>query len=333
MTPPSPAIPAVTGTVPVTGTAAGTGAVTGGWPGVGVVVPTRGDRPAGLAAAVAGVLAQDYPGEVTVTVVYDAPAPGPLPAGTGAGGRVRVLANNRTRGLAGARNTGILAAGGELVAFCDDDDTWQPGKLTAQVTALLADPAAELASCAITVCYQGASHPRLAGTTRVTREDLLRSRMVMVHSSTYLIRRTALQGDLGLLDEQIPGSQNEDWDLALRAAARHPVIHVDQPLVTVAWGTTSHYARQWQSRAAGLEWMLARHPAITATPRGAARVYGQLAFAAACQHHTAATLTWAARALRARWREPRALLALAVAARLTTGDRVQHHLHARGHGI
>ena len=45
----------------------------------------------------------------------------------------------------------------------------------------------------------------------------------MVHSSTYLVWRGALLDGIGLVDETIPGSQNEDWDLALRAARRHPI--------------------------------------------------------------------------------------------------------------
>ena len=70
------------------------------------------------------MLAQDYPGQLRVVVVYDRAEPDAEPNGS-----VTVLVNDRTPGLAGARNTGIVALETDLVAFCDDDDVWRPGKL------------------------------------------------------------------------------------------------------------------------------------------------------------------------------------------------------------
>jgi len=299
------------------------------WPSVGVVVPTR-DRPAQCRQALASILGQDYPGHLEIAVVFDQALPDP---GLEQPGRVRVLANDRTPGLAGARNCGILAVSADLVAFCDDDDVWLPGKLTAQVSALTAQPGAEFASCGITVRFEGRCTPRLAGADQVTHDDLLRSRMVMVHSSTYLARRDALLDGIGLVDESIPGGQNEDWDLALRAAARRPVVHVDRPLVQVSWGAGSHYSRQWQTKAAGLLWMLDRHQGIAASRAGAARVYAQLAFAYACLGSRAESLRWAGRAFRRNWHERRIPFALAVASGLVSGERILRVLHARGHGI
>lgn len=299
------------------------------WPSVGVVLPTR-DRPALLRAALAAVLSQDYPGRLRAVVVHDQSEPDP---GLADGDRVRVLANARTPGLAGARNTGILALDTELVAFCDDDDEWLPGKLTAQVTALRQSPGAEFASCGIVVDYGGSRTSRLAGRDMVSYGDLLRSRMVMVHSSTYVAVRAALTDGIGLLDEQIPGGVNEDWDLALRAARRRPIVHADAPLVRVAWGRSSYFARQWESQAESLQWMLARHPAIRGCRPGAARVYAQLAFACACLGRRREAGRWAARALRSNWHERRVPFALAVAAGLVSGDRVLRLLHNRGHGI
>src|SRR5207244_12331569 len=85
------------------------------WPDVGVLIPTR-DRPAQLRAALAAVRAQDYPGRVRTVIVHDRSEPD---RGLAGHGRVQVLVNHRTPGLAGARNTGVLALDTELVAFCD----------------------------------------------------------------------------------------------------------------------------------------------------------------------------------------------------------------------
>jgi len=299
------------------------------WPSVGVILPTH-DRPQLLRAALSSVLAQDYPGDIRAVVVHDRSEPDQSLAD---GDRVRVLANTRTPGLAGARNSGVDALGTELIAFCDDDDQWLPGKLRAQVTALREQPGAEFASCGIVVDFEGRPSERLVGRDQVTYDDLLRSRMVMVHSSTYLVRRAKLLDGIGLVDEGIPGSQNEDWDLALRAARRHPIVFADQPLVRVAWGNTSYFAQQWETKIDGLLWMLDRHPDIGSCRVGAARVYAQLSFFYACLGSKAEAWRWTRRALRSNWHERRVPFAAAVAAGLLSGETVLRHLNARGHGI
>ena len=300
---------------------------------VGVVVPTH-DRPELLRETLHSVLAQDTDRALDVVVVFDRAEPDRSLETLGTDRRrVRVVANDRTPGLAGARNTGILALDTELVAFCDDDDTWLPGKLTAQLARLDADPATELVTTAITVAFEGTETPRLAGTGTATHADLLRSRMAMLHSSTFLLRRPALLGELGLVDEAIPGSQNEDWDLLLRASARHPVAHVDEPLVRVRWGASSHFSRQWETRVSSLEWMLRRHPDLQTAGAGTARVYGQLAFGHAALGHRRDAVRWAGRATRVSWREPRSLFALAVASGAVSAESVMTTLHRRGRGL
>ncbi len=299
------------------------------WPSVGVVMPTH-DRPGPLRAALAAVIAQEYPGPLRAVVVYDRAEPDSRLAD---GDCVMVAANARTPGLAGARNTGVLMLDTDLVAFCDDDDEWLPGKLRAQVEAMRGRSAAEFASCGIVVDYAGASHPRLAGRAEITHADLLHSRMVMVHSSTYVARRDALIGSIGLVEETIPGSQNEDWDLALRAARRHPIVNVDAPLVRVVWTASSHYAREWETKADSLRWMLEHHPELAGCKPGAARVYAQLSFAYGCLGRRGDAYRWAWRALCSNWHERRVPFALAVAAGIVPGDTVLRHLNSRGHGI
>jgi glycosyltransferase involved in cell wall biosynthesis len=299
------------------------------WPSVGVVIPTR-NRPAQVRQAIASVLAQDYQGDVQVAVVFDGAKPDETLAD---GDRVLVLANDRTPGLGGARNCGILATSSELVAFCDDDDRWRASKLQLQVAAMQARNGAEFVSCGIAVEFEGRTTDRLAGTAEITHEDLIRSRMVMVHSSTYLARRAALIDGIGLVNENLPGGQNEDWDLALRAAARRPIVNVDQPLVEVAWGSGSHYETQWQTKAQSLLWMLEHHGDLVQSQAGAARVYAQLAFAYAAMGRRSESCRWMGKALRHNWLEPRVPFAAAVAAGLVSGDRVLRTLHARGRGI
>jgi glycosyltransferase involved in cell wall biosynthesis len=297
------------------------------WPSVGIVIPTR-DRPEQLRRSISAVLAQDYSGDLEVVVVYDGED---LPVGAEHDASVRRLRNGRRAGLAGARNTGILALDTDFVAFCDDDDTWLPGKLQSQVR-LLVESGAEFASCAITVDYAGTSTVRRAGTDRVCYDQLLRSRMVMVHSSTFVIRRDCLVGGLGLVDEEIPYGQGEDWDLALRAARRAPIVNIDEPLVRVSWSESSYFSEQWVSKLESLQWLLNRHPDLD-SGTGAARIYGQIAFSYAALGRRAEAGRWAMRGLRRNWREPRVPIALAVASGLVSSSTVLHLLHSRGHGV
>src|SRR5882757_8645226 len=93
------------------------------WPPVGIVIATR-ERPHLVRRALASVSEQDYAGPIRVVVVYDGVNPDWRLA-RGGQRPVLVLENWRTPGLAGARNTGVLAAGDcEFVALCDDDVTW-----------------------------------------------------------------------------------------------------------------------------------------------------------------------------------------------------------------
>jgi glycosyltransferase involved in cell wall biosynthesis len=300
-------------------------------PSIGVVLPTH-NRPELMRRAIESVLAQDYSGPLRVVVVFDRAEPD-MSLVRGGDRPVEVIANTRVPGLAGARNSGITALRTDLVAFCDDDDTWHPGKLRRQVQELAGASGAEMVTCAVEVDYDGQVSPRLAGQTRVGVGDLARSRMAMLHSSTFVLRRDALLGELGLVAEDAPGSQNEDWDLLLRASRRRPIVHVDEPLVRVLWGGTSLFASAYDTKIASLRWMLDRHPEIRASRVGAARVYGQLACWHAASGQRRAAVRWAGRAVRSHWREPRAVIAFAAAAGVVRVPTVLAALHKRGRGI
>jgi glycosyltransferase involved in cell wall biosynthesis len=300
-------------------------------PAVSAVLVTH-NRPQLMREALASILDQDYPGDIEVLVVHDNTEPDRSLIRDDPHRRVRVLTNERTSGLAGARNTGILAADHELVAFCDDDDTWLPGKLERQVRRLEQRPGAVFVTTAMAVVYDGVTTVRRAGRDVVTIREMARSRMAMLHSSSFVFRRSAMIDGFGLVDETLPRSMAEDWDLLIRAARMHPIEHVDEPLVSVRWGTTSYFNDSWQDKTEAHTWLLDRHPEIRADPVGAGLSYGKLAFGHAVLRHRRKALRYALRASRSNWREPRALLALAVVAGVP-GRTIQAALNRRGHGI
>ena len=307
------------------------------FPDVDVVVPTR-NRPVLLRATITSILGSDYPGSLRVLVVYDQSTPDQSLETDSALGlsdtrRVTVLTNTRTPGLAGARNSGLLAAKAELVAFCDDDDSWLQGKLRSQVDAMNAEPTAELACCGIDVQYGGTCHSRVLDQRTVTLTDLLRDRLTELHPSTFVMRRKAVVDGFGLVEEEIPGSYGEDYEFLLRAARSHPIINVPDVGVRVLWSKGSYFTARWATIRAALPWLLQRYPEFGDVPAGEARVMGQVAFATAADHERKDGARWAMKALRRRPTEPRAYLALGVAAGVLSPDWVLRQLHRTGRGL
>ena len=271
-----------------------------GWPLVSVIVPTRG-RPDLVRASIAGVTGQDYPGNIEIIVVHDQEPPDQrLVSLSAAGRRVAVLANSRTAGLAGARNTGVTAAAGELIAGCDDDDVWHPDKLRLQVARLRADPALLAVGSGLRLCLPaGRTADWPARAEVVSYRKLLRSRVKELHSSTLVMRREAFER-AGRYDEDVPGGFGEDYDWVLRLARAGRVGAVTAPLADISKDAGSWYAGRARGTAAGLEYLLAKHPDITASRRGHARLLGQIALARSMDGDRRAALGQAGRALR-RW--------------------------------
>ena len=299
-------------------------------PAVDVVIATR-NRPELLRQALAAVLGQSYPGEVDVIVVFDQTEPDRSLEQSGDGRRVTVVENSRKPGLAGARNSGILTGSSPLVAFCDDDDTWFPGKLALQVGSL-ADESALTSVSGIEIEYGDHRTSRVPSQDEMTVPQLVRSRVMAAHPSTVVVRREALLGPIGLVDEEIPGSHGEDYDWILRAAEAGGVVVVDQPLVRVLWGQ-SMFSQKWQTIIAATDYLLEKHPAFHQDRRALGRVLGQRAFALSALGRRREALRQASQVARLNPRELRAYLAVAVALRVLSAPRVMDLAHRRGRGI
>ena len=301
-----------------------------GYPDVSVIVATR-DRPGLLERAVTSILNQDYPGHVECVVVYDQVDVRELDVTVGPGRSLKLLNNTRRQGLPGGRNSGADAATGELLAFCDDDDIWLAAKLSRQVE-LLADPAIGAVSCGLRLRGPGIDKERVLEVDRVSYEDFLADRVMEVHSSTMLIRRSTWEA-AGPVDENIPGGYSEDYEWLLRVSAQTPVAVVRQLLVIVDWHGGSFYFGRWATIVEAQRYLIAKHPDLARHRAGLARLRGQIAFALASGNRRTEALRELAAVVRLNPREKRVLVTVPVILRMMTGERVLRMAQKRGRGI
>ena len=163
-------------------------------PAVSAVITTNGKRPELLRVAVRSILEQSYRGFVEVVVVFDRVDPDRLEdIEVGENRALKIVSNTRSGGLAGGRNSGIIASIGEMIGFCDDDDYWMPSKLTQQVALWRENPEAAAISSGITVRSGGQDIVRRAP-EHATFADFLRSRITEIHPSAMLYSREDLLG-------------------------------------------------------------------------------------------------------------------------------------------
>ncbi len=299
---------------------------------VSVVVPTH-NRPELMKLAVESVLAQKTSVGGEVVIVFDAcPIEVPeleIPEGW----IVRGIANTRSRGLAGARNSGIDAAEGRLVAFLDDDDEWLPGKLDAQLRRFDEKPEAIVVGTAMIVDDGESTHVRLVPDEELSHEAFLRNRNPGLHSSSLMFRRDVLLGNLGLIDEELPRSYGEDYDILLRASTLGLVSVVNEPLVRVLWKGQSYYFGQWASYAEALQYLLRKHPDFASIPAALGRIEAQVSFALAASGDARNARAWARKALRHNPKQVKAMLAFAISWKLVTPQTITKIVQKLGRGI
>lgn len=300
---------------------------------VSVIIATNGKRPELLRTAVAAIFEQTYTGPVEVLVVFDHVEIDPLADVPVPENRsLRTILNTRPQGLAGGRNTGIEAAAGEILGFCDDDDYWLPTKLADQLELWQSAPQAVAISSGIRVRSGGKDIDRLAP-ARATFTDFLRSRITEIHPSAMLYRRSDLLGRVGLVDEDLPAAYGEDYDLLLRATKFGDIYSVEKPLVLILWDRPSFFAGKWENMAAGLTYLLRKFPEFESDPKGLARISGQIAFIHAALGNKKLALAYVRATLRRDPAQLRAWAALPVALGLVSPSALLVAVNKTGRGL
>jgi glycosyltransferase involved in cell wall biosynthesis len=193
---------------------------------VSVIIPVFNGRP-WIGQAIESVLAQTVPAR-EIIVVDDGSTDGSGEVARGYGERVRVIARANA-GVAAARNRGMRAASGDLLAFLDADDVWLPSKLEHQGRALTRHP--EIGVLGTRVfdwrgCAAGVSET--AGASRVARvsRPALAVKNYLAVSSVIVRREVA--SATGEFDTSLRGAADHDY--WIRASEHTSVAHLEARL-------------------------------------------------------------------------------------------------------
>lgn len=127
------------------------------------------------------------------------------------------------QGPGAARNAGVRASRGELLAFLDQDDQWAPGKLTAQADALRSNPGAGYA----TTLQESRLNEGVDRPSWITEEQLQSDSGLF--PGMLLVTREAF-GKVGPFREDLRAASDADWFFRAKDLGI-PHVRVMQPLL------------------------------------------------------------------------------------------------------
>ena len=203
---------------------------------VSVVIPTY-NRADLIIRAINSVQSQSYQ-NLEIIVVDDRSQDNTLEVVRGIkDDRLNYYRHQSNQGSSAARNTGIMQANGQYIAFLDSDDVWLPQKLELQLEqiALTTDDLDRVVSYtqlqkSDRVFYQPSVLPRRGKQAQETIADYLWSTRGEILTSTLLVSRS-----LAIAHPFATNlSKHEDWDflLRLRSSQAHFVFI---PQVLTVW--------------------------------------------------------------------------------------------------
>jgi len=142
-----------------------------------------------------------------------------------------IVINQSNLGQSGARNSGLMAANGELIAFLDADDFWESDKILNQLkrvnetTQLVYSGYREFSE--LTTFDETIVLPKYSGDCRQIYVDQVCASIVLGGESTALFTKK-LQEKVGLFDANLNSAAG--WDYFRRCAAVTKFDFVDLPL-------------------------------------------------------------------------------------------------------
>lgn len=111
-------------------------------PNISVIIPAFNAELV-IKNAINSILAQNYKGQIEILVIDDSSSDNTRNVVSGminSYPNIILLSNNRKKGPSGARNTGLIRATGNYIAFLDADDIWYPSHLKEGINFLEKNP-------------------------------------------------------------------------------------------------------------------------------------------------------------------------------------------------
>ncbi len=176
-----------------------------------------------IAEAIASIRSQSHP-VLEIIVVDDGSTDESADVAANQGADIRIVRLRSNMGPASARNHGISAAHGSVIASLDADDLWPPDALSAMMTRMARPPYPDIVSGAI----------RVSGAQPPPRPRSHSGKPIEGFALSFgcsIIRRSVFDA-IGLLDPDLRFGEDSDWFLRAREHGV-PIEVVDS--VTLIW--------------------------------------------------------------------------------------------------
>lgn len=199
---------------------------------VSIIIPTY-NRKHFITDAIDSCLAQSYPNCEVIVVDDGSTDDTEVFLRNQYGGQIRYI-YQENQGPAIARNTGISAAKGEYVHFCDADDQLLPHKIKTCVDYVLAHPDIVVVHTYYQFVAQDGKTPVETTPFPQFGDDLFCTLLRLTGNhiliSSTMIRKSALD-DVGVFAHDPEYRSAEDWDLFLRLSAKYKFHGINEKLV------------------------------------------------------------------------------------------------------